>query len=119
MSATARTLPRDLTQVEGQDRSAVHQFPSPVQDPRPVFDLVQTFDGFEALEAEWNALFERAGTDRHLFQTFNWLWHWANHFLPRAADDADVRLAIVSTRVAGRLVMVWPLVAERAGPLTE
>jgi CelD/BcsL family acetyltransferase involved in cellulose biosynthesis len=119
MSAAARALSRDLPQVEGQDRSAVHQFPSPVQDQRPVFDLVQTFAGFEALEAEWNSLFERAGTDRHLFQTFNWLWHWANHFLPRDTDGAGVRLAIVTTRVADRLVMIWPLVVERSGPVTE
>ena len=119
MSAAARTLPRDLPQVEGQDRSAVHQFPSPVQALRPALDLVQTFDGFEALEAEWTALFERAGTDRHLFQTFNWLWHWANHFLPRDGDSGNVRLAIVTARDAGRLVMIWPLVAERSGPVTE
>ena len=116
MSAAARTLPRDLPQVEGQDRASVHPFPALGPAPRPVLDLVRTFDAFEALEAEWTALFERAGTDRHIFQTFNWLWHWANHFL---RDGGGVRLAIVTARDAGRLVMIWPLVVERSGPVTE
>ncbi len=81
-------------------------------------DLVTTLDGFRALEDDWNDLFARAGTNRHLFQTFNWLWHWANHFLPQTAG-ADTSLAIVTARRDGRLVMVWPLVAERAGPVTQ
>ena len=116
MSVAVRTLPRDLPQVEGQDRSTVHRFPSPGPAPRPVLGLVQTFADFEALEADWTALFERAGTDRHLFQTFNWLWHWANHFL---RDGSTTRLAIVTARDGDRLVMVWPMVVERSGPVTE
>jgi CelD/BcsL family acetyltransferase involved in cellulose biosynthesis len=116
MSAAARTLPRDLPQVEDLERSSVHRLPSFEPQPRPVLDLVRTFDAFEALETEWTALFDRAGTDRHLFQSFNWLWHWANHFL---RDDAGVSLAIVTARDAGRLVLVWPLVVERSGPVTE
>ena len=30
---------------------------------------------------EWNDLFSRAGRDTQPFQTFNWNWHWANHYL--------------------------------------
>ncbi|HRN84964.1 MAG TPA: cellulose biosynthesis protein CelD, partial [Hyphomicrobium sp.] len=81
-------------------------------------DLVSTRDGFDALETSWNALFERAGRDIHLFQTFNWLWHWANHFLP-AAGERGATLAIVTAHIDGRLVLVLPLVAERVGPLTQ
>src|SRR5947209_18802734 len=58
---------------------------------------------FEALELEWNALFARAGRAWQIFQTFNWLWHWANDYL-----DGRSRLAIVAARREDRLVMVWP-----------
>ena len=67
--------------------------------------------GFDALEVEWTALFERVGRPEQLFQTFEWLSCWADHFL----DGAD-RLRIVIGRRDGRLVMVWPLV-EIGGPL--
>ncbi|MCC7252162.1 GNAT family N-acetyltransferase [Hyphomicrobium sp.] len=79
-------------------------------------DLVTTRAGFDALETSWNDLFARAGRDIHMFQTFNWLWHWANHFLPEPGA-AGPQLAIVTGRVDGRLVMVWPLVLERIGML--
>ncbi len=70
--------------------------------------LVTTISGFRALEADWNALFERAGRSEQMFQTFNWLWHWTNHFLP-----ADTRaLAIVTIYRDGRLVGVLPLILE-------
>jgi CelD/BcsL family acetyltransferase involved in cellulose biosynthesis len=66
--------------------------------------------GFDALEVEWTALFERAGRPEPLFQTFGWLSCWADHFL----DDGKLR--IVVGRRDGRLAMVWPLVETR-GPL--
>lgn len=79
-------------------------------------DLITTREGFDALEASWNALFARAGRDTQLFQTFNWLWHWANHFLA-TQGAAGPELAIVTAQAGGQLVMVWPLVVERAGPM--
>lgn len=82
--------------------------------PNLTLDLVTTRAGFDALEDSWNELFERAGRDIHLFQTFNWNWHWANHFLG-GADDPE--LAVVTASDGDRLVMVWPLVLERIGPL--
>ena len=78
--------------------------------------LVTTRAEFDALEADWNALYERSGRNTQLFQTFNWLWHWANHFLP-AAGAPGAELAIVTARRGDRLVMVWPLVSERIGPV--
>ena len=73
--------------------------------------LITTRIGFDNLEADWNALFARAGRSAHVFQTFNWNWHWANHFLaePRTATT----LAVITGRRDGELVMVWPLVMER------
>lgn len=75
------------------------------------FQLITDRAGFDALEEEWNELFARAGRGTQVFQTFNWLWHWANHYL--AAPDAAEQgpgLAVVTGRRDGRLVMVWPLV---------
>jgi CelD/BcsL family acetyltransferase involved in cellulose biosynthesis len=77
-------------------------------------ELVTTRAGFDALEEQWNALFERAGRGGQLFQSFNWLWHWSNHFLA-APDRPGPELAIVTAHMDDRLVMVWPLVSERAG----
>jgi CelD/BcsL family acetyltransferase involved in cellulose biosynthesis len=65
--------------------------------------------GFDALEAQWNALFERAGHPHQLFQSFNWLWHWANHYL-----DAGSGLSILSGWREDRLVMVWPMAIVRS-----
>jgi CelD/BcsL family acetyltransferase involved in cellulose biosynthesis len=81
-------------------------------------DVVRDRSGFDALEAEWNDLYRRAGRDTQLFQSFNWNWHWANHYLPSApAARGGPSLAIVAVRRHGRLVMLWPLVAWRVGGL--
>jgi CelD/BcsL family acetyltransferase involved in cellulose biosynthesis len=69
---------------------------------------------FEALEPEWNALFERAGRPWQIFQTFNWLWHWANHYL-----DERSRLSLVTGWREDRLVMAWPLVMRRVAGLKQ
>lgn len=77
--------------------------------PADDLQLVTTRAGFEQLEDEWNALFERAGRGEQMFQTFNWLWHWATHFLPEGASN----LAIVTVRRRGRMVAILPFVVER------
>ena len=72
---------------------------------------------FEALEQEWNDLFERAGKDHQLFQTFNWNWHWVRHYLSNTGRSPRRTLAVVVARRDGRLVLVWPLVLERIAGL--
>lgn len=62
---------------------------------------------FDALEGDWNDLYARAGRRAHLFQTFNWNWHWANNFLNHAGCNCE--LALVTVRRQGRLVALWPL----------
>jgi hypothetical protein len=52
---------------------------------------------FDALEPEWNALFDRVGRPCDIFQSYGWLWHWANHYL-----DERSRLSIVVGRRGGR-----------------
>jgi CelD/BcsL family acetyltransferase involved in cellulose biosynthesis len=79
-----------------------------------VLSFVRDRAAFDALETEWNDLFERSAPSHQLFQSFKWLWHWCNHYL-----DADTELSILTGRVNGRLVMVWPLVKVRMAGLTE
>lgn len=73
--------------------------------------IISTKSDFAALEADWNALFERAAQGSHAFQSFDWCAHWCDHYL----DGSSIaqRLAIVTARSNGRLVLVWPLVVER------
>lgn len=79
------------------------------------FAVVSDRASFDALEAEWSDLFARAGRPEQAFQSFNWLWHWANHYLSRRGAT----LAVVTARRNGRLVLIWPLVRERhAGLVT-
>lgn len=97
------------------------------QQPRAVavdraltLELVTDRAAFDALEADWNDLFARAGRSTQVFQTFNWNWHWANHYLDGAPGGiAGLKLSIVTARRDGRLIMVWPLVAERVRGITQ
>jgi len=78
------------------------------------FALIADRAQFAALEQEWNGLFARAGRPHQLFQAYDWLRHWANHYL-----DDRTRLSVVVARQGGRLVMVWPLTAVRCAGLTR
>jgi CelD/BcsL family acetyltransferase involved in cellulose biosynthesis len=80
------------------------------------FDLVTDVGGFETLEPEWDALFATAGRPTQVFQTFAWNWHWCRHYLDRS-PKSRTQLAIVTGRLRGRLVLVWPLVLERVAGL--
>ena len=65
------------------------------------YEIVTARAGFDSLATEWNDLFARAGRGSQVFQSFNWNWHWCNHYLSSGRS-----LAIVTGRRAGRLVMV-------------
>lgn len=90
------------------------QVQAPVGQPAPAFgfEIVRDRAGFDALEDEWNGLYERAARDVHVFQTFNWLWHWTRSFLD-ASPAARDSLAILVAREAGRPVLIWPLMLEQ------
>ena len=84
------------------------------------FELVTERTAFDALETDWNALFDRAGRSSQVFQTFNWNWHWANHYLSGAPGGIEgLNLSIVTARRDGQLIMVWPLVSERVRGITQ
>jgi CelD/BcsL family acetyltransferase involved in cellulose biosynthesis len=83
------------------------------------FKPITTLAALEAIESDWNALFERSGQPHQVFQSFNWCWHWCRHFLPETEGRRTrTSLAIMAGWRDGRLVMVWPLVRERIGPVT-
>ena len=84
----------------------------PMPAPVLTFEIIRDRAGFDALEGEWNALFERAARDIHVFQSFNWLWHWTRNFLDASPAARDA-LAILVAREAGRPVLIWPLLLER------
>jgi len=87
--------------------------------PRVDLRLITERSAFDALESDWNDLFERTARSIHVFQSFNFCWHWANCFLAKDGDKTGPRLAILVGRQNGRLVMIWPLVSERAHGITE
>lgn len=83
-------------------------------------ELITTRAAFDALEHDWNALFARAGLPSQVFQTFNWNWHWANHYLEEATGGVPgLKLSILTGRRDGALVMVWPLVKQRVRGITQ
>lgn len=63
----------------------------------------------EALGAEWTALYAACGKPHQVFQQFEWLAIWASVYAGRR-----LRPAIVTGRIDGRLVLVWPLVVRNA-----
>jgi CelD/BcsL family acetyltransferase involved in cellulose biosynthesis len=107
----------DIPFEEVEDRAPVAA--TAVSDPAPQpcsFEIITTRTGFDALAAEWNALFDRAGRGEQAFQTFNWNWHWCNHYL---REGRGPQLAVLTGRRAGRLTVVWPLVSQRVAGLVQ
>ncbi len=93
--------------------------PSVMTDAATGLALTMVTDrlAFNALEAEWSDLFARAGRATQMFQSFAWLWHWANNFL--APGDRSQSLAIVTGRREGRLVVVLPFVKTTSKGLAQ
>jgi len=110
-------LPRSDPAAHMQPRASERE-PRSGERGACTFALVTERAAFDALEPEWDDLFLRAGRGAQVFQTFNWNWHWCNHYLPDAARS-NSSLAVITARRAGRLVMVWPLVQQRAAGLTQ
>jgi CelD/BcsL family acetyltransferase involved in cellulose biosynthesis len=106
------TMLRQSMLDDWTDRSTAAPAPSTVEEASAPASLelavITTLEGFQALESDWNVLAADAGQSIHVFQGFNWNWHWARHFL-----SSTRRLSIVTGRRAGRMVMLWPLVTER------
>ena len=102
------------------DRATATAPAAPSRRPADVaFALIDTLDGFAALRAEWNALFAAAGRPEQIFQTFTWNWHWSRHYATPGRFKKGPRLAIITGRQQGRLVLLMPLVVERVAGLRQ
>lgn len=101
----------------GQQDQAASSHARPALRSDYSLSIVDTCAGFDALETEWNALFDRVDRGASLFQSYNWCWHWTRHYLLPAGTR--MRLAIVTARRGGELVLVWPLVIERIAGLSQ
>jgi CelD/BcsL family acetyltransferase involved in cellulose biosynthesis len=118
MIAQARSF--DPHVASGADRTNASCAPAKNAATAVDFALITDRATFDALEAEWNDLFDRAGRPTHVFQSFNWNWHWANHYLSGAPGGIEgLKLSIVTGRRDGRLIMIWPLVSERVRGITQ
>ncbi len=88
--------------------------------PTPLrFRVVLTAGEMSALRAEWNALFALAGRPEQVFQTFAWNWTWCQHYLSHGRFKRGPKLAVITGRSQGRLVLVLPLVIERVAGLAQ
>jgi CelD/BcsL family acetyltransferase involved in cellulose biosynthesis len=93
------------------NRLARHDRPDLQIENGIAFQYITSRSEFERLEGDWNDLFDRTSAGRHIFQSFNWLWHWLNHY----GDDqrCPVELALVAGYRQDKLVLVWPMVIKR------
>jgi hypothetical protein len=121
MAYVSASEPAMLTRLGRDSMSLAPARSHPTSEPETlpvVFEVICERAGLDALEPEWNDLFRRAGRSTQLFQCFNWNWHWANHYLSGVVGThGGPTLAIFTVRREGRLVMLWPLVLERAAGL--
>ena len=67
----------------------------------------------EELADEWRALQARAAADTQAFQSHGWCAAWAETCLDARHEEP----LIVTVRRGGELVLLWPLMRTRQGPL--
>lgn len=97
--------------VVADNRQHASAQPAPSSDI--TFDVITSRSDFDALADDWNDLFSRAARPPHVFQSFGFLWHWANCYHTAQSPE---RLVILTGRRNGHLAVVWPLVLNtRAG----
>lgn len=115
---------RNLREVENEahvtlERSTEYTSHGSALPATVSFALIDCRDGLNALGADWNALFATAGRPEQVFQTFAWNWHWSRHYVSERRLSRGPRLAVVTGRRNGRLVLVMPLVTERVAGLKQ
>lgn len=106
--------------AKAADPMRTTEAPTPERAGPCKFTLVSNRAEFDALESDWNDLFDRVGRGTQIFQTFNWCWHWCNHYQKAASGEhPDETLAIVTGRRDGRLVLVCPFVIKQVAGLRQ
>ncbi|HFB97846.1 MAG TPA: GNAT family N-acetyltransferase, partial [Bryobacterales bacterium] len=76
-------------------------------------EVIGEAGGMGALADDWLRLQAAAGRDIHFFQTYEWCGAWVN----RGMDGRRERPLIVCVRRDDDLVLLWPLMLTRMGPL--
>jgi CelD/BcsL family acetyltransferase involved in cellulose biosynthesis len=70
-------------------------------------EIVSTTQGFDALEAGWNALLEQS--DARIFQTYEWQRAWWRHY---GESRQSIQLHLLLIREEGELIGIAPLCIE-------
>lgn len=78
--------------------------------------VITSVEDLLALEHEWADVFGDCANSQPAFLSFAWCLEWCRHFL--SDMQGQDRLSIVCGYADGRLVSVWPLMAERRIGLT-
>ncbi|MCA8969589.1 MAG: GNAT family N-acetyltransferase [Planctomycetes bacterium] len=77
------------------------------------WSIVMDGEGLDRVCDEWKTLASLHATDLQLFQTHSWVAQWWTCF----ESDRHLDLRVVVGRSGGELVVVWPLVRRKAGPV--
>ena len=79
----------------------------------PECALAEDLAALDALKDGWRALEREAARDIHAFQSFDWCRAWARTYM----TDGRMTPFVVTIRQGGRLVLVWPMMKTRLGPV--
>lgn len=79
------------------------------------FDWVQSPAKLQTLRSGWQVLEEHAARPHNFFQSFVWCNTWASVYLDGTGNAA---LKVLVARNNGAIVMIWPLMTVRYGPVT-
>ena len=79
------------------------------------FDWAQSRDELAALSSGWQVLEEHAAQPHNFFQSFAWCSAWAQVYTDGRTGTA---LRILVARKNGAVVMIWPMMTVRYGPVT-
>lgn len=98
-----------MSQVLRADAAAKLSLPIVEDHNGLLLELIAERSGFAALESDWDDLMGRCKAHTTAFQTFNWHWHWVQHYL---CDQCSTPMLVVARR-QGRVEQIWPLVLDR------
>ena len=103
----------EVPQLAADQAWAAHHVRDATSPEVLTLGIVGDIQELAAIAPEWNTLFDSAGAPHRIFQSFGFVELWTRIFLDQAHTACRCRLAIVTARRAGRLVLVWPLVVQR------
>lgn len=78
-------------------------------------EIIDTSNAFEALHHEWEALQSSSAAAHNVFQTYAWCAAWYERY---GADTPGVELHVIVGRHRDRVVMIWPTMRVRHGPVS-